>query len=109
VEVIPAAPLAVNSLDDIRVVPNPYKVRAAWESEPGERRISFTGLSQQCTIRIYNVAGEMIKKIDHTNGSSYEFWEVRNNDDQEIAPGLYFFHVLDNKLGEKIGKLVIIL
>ncbi len=109
VEVIPAAAVAVNQLSDIRVVPNPYKVNAEWESEVGQRKIAFTGLPARCTIRIYNAAGEMVTRIAHSNGSSYEYWNVRNSQDQEVAPGLYFYHVDGGSLGEKTGKFVIIL
>lgn len=109
VEVIPAARLAGNSLKDACAVPNPYKVSAPWESVVGQRKLAFTGLPAQCEIRIFNVAGELVKKIDHSNGSSYEFWDVRNRNNQEIAPGLYFYHIEAKGLGSKTGKLVIIL
>jgi len=109
VQVIPAVKIAESGLKDVRVVPNPYKVTAPWESEIGERRLAFTGLPGQCEIRIFNVAGEMIKKIEHSNGTSYEFWDVRNRSNQEIAPGLYFYHIENEQLGAKTGKFVIIL
>ena len=109
VQVIPAAKIAESGLKDVRAVPNPYKVSAPWESEIGERRLAFTGLPGECEIRIFNVAGEQIKTLHHTNGTSYEFWDIRNRDNQEIAPGLYFYHIEAKGLGSKTGKLVIIL
>ncbi len=109
VEVTPTAPVARATLDSIRVVPNPYKVSAPWESEIGQRKIAFTGLPGKCTIRIYNSAGEQIIKLEHTGGTSYEYWNVHNAQDQEIAPGLYFYHVDAGALGSKTGKFVIIL
>lgn len=109
VEVTPAAPVALSTLNDIHVVPNPYRVSAAWESEIGQRKIAFTGLPAGCTIRIFNTAGELVKKIEHTNGSSYEYWNLHNSQDQEVAPGLYFFHVEAGGLDSKGGKFVLIL
>jgi len=109
VEVTPTTPVAQDNLAGIRVVPNPYKVNAPWEAEIGERKIAFTGLPAQCTIRIYNAAGEMVRKLEHTSGTSYEYWDVRNMQNQEIAPGLYFYHVDGGSLGQKTGKFVLIL
>jgi hypothetical protein len=60
-------------------------------------------------IRIYNVAGELVMELRHTNGTSEESWNVRSKANQEVAPGLYFFHVSSNVIsGEKIGKFLII-
>ncbi len=109
VEVIPSAKIATSNLEGITVVPNPYKVVAAWESNVGERKIAFTGLPSSCTIRVYNTAGEQVIELKHQDNTSYAYWNLRNKDDQEIAPGLYFYHVDAGKLGNKIGKFVIIL
>lgn len=109
VAVTPASAVATNGLGKIDVVPNPYKVNAEWESDIGVRRIAFTGLPVKCTIRIYNSAGEQVARIKHDNGLSYEYWNVHNMQDQEIAPGLYFYHIDAGALGQKTGKLVIIL
>lgn len=109
VEVIPASPVSENSLNNVKVVPNPYRATASWESTVGERKIAFTGLPAQCTIRIYNVAGEEVVKIIHDDNTSYAYWNLRNKNDQEIAPGLYFYHVDASGIGNTIGKFVIIL
>ncbi|MBU0476238.1 MAG: T9SS type A sorting domain-containing protein [Bacteroidetes bacterium] len=109
VEVIPSLSVATTSLNNITVVPNPYKVSAEWESEIGERKIAFSGLSGNCVIRIYNTAGELVKVINHNSGKSYAYWNLLNINNQEIAPGLYFYHVDAGNLGSKIGKFVIIL
>jgi len=109
VEVVPSAKVATSSLDEVRVVPNPYIVSAEWESEIGVHQITFTGLSGNCVIRIYNVAGELIKVIKHEDGTSFAYWNMLNSRDQEIAPGLYYYHVDAGNLGTKIGKFVIVL
>jgi len=107
VAIIPNASVATNTLDSIRVVPNPYIVSAEWEMRIGERRVDFTNLPATCTIRIYNAAGEKVRILEHTNGQSTEPWDLLSDSGQEIAPGLYFYH-LESPLGEKTGKLVLI-
>jgi hypothetical protein len=107
VTVVPNAPLARHSLDSVQVVPNPYLVNAQWEKDLGVRRLDFTNLPANCTIRIYNMAGERVKPLTHSNGKSVESWNLLSDQQQEVAPGLYFYH-LESSLGNKIGKFVIV-
>jgi hypothetical protein len=112
VEVIPHAGIASKSLDEIRVVPNPYVVSEIWEQGIKNHQIQFTNLPARATIRIFNSAGELVRKIEHEAGSamagSIVQWDLKNEFDQLIAPGVYFFH-LKSSLGEKTGKFIVIL
>ncbi len=108
VEIIPNGKVAIASIDDIKVVPNPYKASAEWEAKIGERRIDFTNLPANCEIMIYNTAGEKVKEIHHDSGTSTESWNLLSSTNQEIAPGLYFYYI-KSSLGIKKGKFVIIL
>jgi hypothetical protein len=94
------------ALDSIRVVPNPFIMSAGWEIKLGEKRLDFAGLPESCTIRLYNISGELIRVIEHKMGSR-ESWNLRNTDNQDVAPGLYFYHV-ESDLGEIGGKIAII-
>ncbi len=109
VEVIPSLRVATTSLEKVTVVPNPYIVSAEWESDIGEHKITFSGISGSCVIRIYNVAGELVKVINHDDGTSFAYWDIKNDDNQEAAPGLYFYHIDAGNIGTKIGKFVVIL
>ncbi len=109
---IPYAPKSITAeeLDLVKVVPNPYRVINPQETDLTSRMIKFTHLPEICTIKIFNVSGELIKTLLHDNNSqieSEERWNLRSEEDREVAPGLYFYH-LDSKLGSKIGKFVII-
>ncbi len=107
---------AVTDMDKIAVVPNPYVAAATWEprnpfrSGRGERRIYFINLPAQCTIRIYTVRGYLVDTIEHngsrTDGS--EPWNMISKDGQDIAYGVYVYHVDAPAVGEKIGKFAII-
>ena len=107
VEIIPNAPLAKSTLDSVRVVPNPYIVKAEWEMGLGEHRIDFTNLPQSCTIRIYTSNGDLVRTLQHNSDVSTESWDLLSEGGQETAPGLYFYH-LSSSQGEKTGKLVIV-
>jgi len=40
-------------IDDIKVVPNPYYVRAEWDRNENRRKIMFTNVPEECRIDIY--------------------------------------------------------
>lgn len=107
---------AKNELDDIRVVPNPYIAAETWEprntytSGRGPREIHFINLPAKCTIRIFNVSGVLIKKIEHEtifeNGT--EIWDVLSDEKFEIAYGIYVYHIEAPGIGQKTGTFAII-
>jgi len=128
--------LAKTELDDIRVVPNPYLAAETWEgfntysSGRGERRIYFINLPDICTIRIFNVSGELVAKIEHdaatnpegdisglgrlTEGSDNGVnngaasWNLLSKDNLEVSYGIYLYHIQAPGVGEKTGTFAII-
>jgi hypothetical protein len=102
------------SLDAIKVVPNPYYVRAQWDTDRFNKHIKFTHLPSQCRIRIFTTSGILIRTIEHSEDAGdpvgYHRWDLRNKENLDIASGLYIYQVEDLKTGkEKIGKFAIIL
>ena len=114
---VEARPLSAprTSLDKIKVVPNPYVISATWErkrlGDPklGEpiRDIAFTNLPKQCTINVYTLDGNLVKTIEHTNGTGTEFWDLRSFSNQLIATGVYIYHV-KSEAGEKVSKFAVV-
>jgi hypothetical protein len=91
--------------DNIRVVPNPYNKRG--QTFPGEvDKILFKNLPLECTIRIYTVAGDLVKKIDHS-GSGDEPWDMKTDYNQYVKSGL-FLYAVDSDIGSEVGKFIII-
>ena len=68
----------------------------------------FTGLPNSAVIRIINSSGDLIKTLYHEKDSSMEEWYLKNEYNQLIAPGVYFYHI-KSPLGEKTGKFIVIL
>jgi hypothetical protein len=107
---------AKNSMSNIKVVPNPYISAAKWErvnlnsTGRGQRRIDFINLPTDCTIRIYTVAGALVKTIEktysQTNGAAS--WNLVTEDGMDAAYGLYIYHVDAPNVGTYIGKFAII-
>ncbi len=106
---------AKSALSNIRVVPNPYIGGVRWEPraiEPigrGQRRIDFINLPQSCTIRIYNLAGILVRTLKKENADSGSLsWDLRTDDNLDTAFGVYVYHVDAPGLGEHFGKLGLI-
>ncbi len=113
----------VNALDEILVVPNPYRASAPWNnknpssSSRWKDRLFFINLPEDATIRIYTLDGDFVKMISpsdlrnienapETNKATAE-WDLVSRSNREVAPGVYLYHV-SSSLGEKTGKFVIL-
>jgi hypothetical protein len=78
----------------VRIVPNPYLVRAGEFNFTGEdNKLMFVNLPPYCTLRIYTVTGDLIRTIEHTSGSADETWDQVTESNQLIASGVYILQV----------------
>ena len=126
--------LAKENMDNIYVIPNPYIGSSKFDGrregdEKGDksRRIWFVNLPMECTVRIYTLAGDLVKELHHNgahmtdiltiskadsqgiSASGMHEWDLLSKNRQIIAPGVYLYSVenkADNKI--KVGKFVII-
>jgi hypothetical protein len=106
-----------NDLDKIKVVPNPYVVTHEGESRllstqtsgRGEREIRFTHIPPGTKISIFTVRGELIRTLTHDNlyvGDVY--WNLRTEENLDVAYGVYVFVAETPDAGSKIGKFALI-
>lgn len=85
---------AGRSLDDIRVVPNPYNVAAETLQFPGEPdKIMFLNIPGYCTIRIYTERGDLIATLVHDDGSGDQAWNSVTSSRQVVVSGVYIAHI----------------
>ncbi len=107
---------AKQSLDKIKVVPNPYSASALWEpqnpytSGRGPRELHFTHLPAKCTIRIFTVDGELVRELHHNSpyNDGAEIWDMLSKDKLSISYGIYIYQVEAPGIGTKIGKFAVI-
>jgi hypothetical protein len=110
------AELAKSRLDQIRVVPNPYMVTNLVERRPTpvrpqqERQLHFINLPSQCTIRIFNVAGQLVQTLQVNNAidNGLKVWDMLTKDNLDLAYGVYIYHVEAPGIGEHTGKFAVI-
>ena len=97
-----------DDFDKIKVVPNPYYGSHSGEMDPFHRWVQFTFLPDECTIRIFDLAGNLVRRLNKTNdGSSLLQWDLKNGNQLPVASGIYVYHVESPGLGEKIGKIAV--
>jgi hypothetical protein len=95
-------------MDKIRVVPNPYYGYHSGELDPFDRWIQFTFLPPKCTIRVFDLAGNLVRKLEKNDeGTPLLQWDMKNEYEIPVASGIYVFHVDAPGVGEKIGKIAI--
>ena len=120
------------------MIPNPYVGQSKFDGRRDKdikgdrsRRIWFANLPENCTIKIFTLAGDLVDTINHkgdelediisvskaTGAEGYKAhaasgiasWDLLSKYDQIIAPGIYLFSVKDKDSGKiKVGKFVII-
>lgn len=103
---------AGESLSQIRVVPNPYNISADPNRLlfPGEGdKLAFYNIPGQCTIKIFTETGELVKTIEHTDGSGDAYWSCTTEYQQIVVSGVYIAVVTDKETGKsQIVKFLII-
>ncbi len=109
--------LAKSNLDTIRVVPNPYVVTHSAEqsllstqtSGRGEREIRFTYVPPGSKISIFTVRGELIKTLYQNDLFKGDvFWNLRTEENLDVAFGVYVYVVEAPNIGSKIDKFALI-
>jgi hypothetical protein len=129
--IIPGTPAIEDANIEIGVYPNPYYGNAVWDGNSERlRKIYFYNLPSECEITIYTLAGDIVKKIQHSqesNGSDTRWfenfasdgkqqfaggehaWDLVTDSDQAVATGLYLFTVKNTRTEDiKTGKFLIV-
>ncbi len=112
---------ASKRLERIRVVPNPYIASSRFDTGPNRRTVMLTHLPLRAEIRIYTVSGNLVNVLEHgpgeqgsiggtTDRNSGQFsFDLTTRFGDQMASGIYYFHVRDLETGEKhLGKFSII-
>lgn len=92
---------ATATLDFAYAYPNPFKKKL------GHTIITFTKLTYEASIKIYTISGEHVCTINKSSGVDNVSWDVRNDQGQALASGLYIYLIESGSL-KKTGKLIII-
>ncbi len=103
----------------VYVVPNPFRQHSGLYGSGERYRMEFIGLPAKCSIKIFTPMGELVKEINHDDGTGSEAWGSVETLDYQlnnwllgIAPGVYVYVVESQVVGQEgktaIGKFAII-
>ncbi len=122
------------NMDDIFVVPNPYIGQSSFDGRiendtkgDKSKRIWFMNLPEDCEIRVYTLAGDLVDEFEHHGETFYDIinvskdgnealagsgmhpWDMLSKNDQVITAGVYLYSIRDLKTKEiQVDKFVII-
>lgn len=79
-------------LEQVKVVPNPYYVTHIGQTTTDAGRLYLTNLPPKCTISIFNIAGDLVKVIEHDDVGSaepgkhpIEVWNLISESKQQVG------------------------
>jgi hypothetical protein len=93
-----------SALDVIGIVPNPYYAYSKYETSKLDNRVKITNLPEECTIRIYNLSGTLVRQYNKADPLTFQDWDLKNNKNVPIAGGVYIIHIDVPDIGQKVLK-----
>ena len=99
---------AAAALGNVRVVPNPYYTRSNYEQNQFSRQIRFTNLPATCTIRIFNLSGDLVRTLQKTDTSTSLFtWDVLTENQLPVGSGVYIYQIDAPGVGQTHGRMIV--
>jgi hypothetical protein len=100
---------AADDVNKINVFPNPYYGVNPQEINKYERFVTINHLPDRATIRIFNLAGQLVRTIEKTEPGQFQRWDLTTDSGLPVASGLYIIYVDMPDLGKtKILKAAVI-
>ena len=92
-------------LDMINIVPNPYYGYSGYTNPDYENGVKIINLPKLCTISIYSLSGNLLRRINRDDYSNtYIHWDLNNDYGNPVASGIYIVHIDVPGIGEKTLK-----
>jgi hypothetical protein len=96
-----------SNLRTVGVVPNPFRERESWD-RPDGNEVHFTNLPPKARIRIFTVAGDLVRELSHDDlVRDFERWDLKNADGRDVVSGIYMFRVEAGSFAEQNRFIVI--
>jgi hypothetical protein len=89
----------LDNLKTVKAYPSPFNPnRCAF--------MTIDNLTTTATIRIYTIAGELVREIEYTNETGRAIWDGRNDAGNRVASGIYLMFI-DSPRGTEILKVAV--
>jgi hypothetical protein len=101
--------LAKEDVKKINVFPNPYYAYNSQSTNQYDVYVTFTHLPAKATIRIFNLAGTQVRKLEKNDASQFFKWDLKNEGNLPVASGMYIAHIdMPDLKKEKVLKFMVI-
>ncbi len=101
--------LAKQDVEKINVFPNPYYAYNPSEKNRFDRFVTFNHMPRKATVRIFNLGGVQVRKMEKNSDSQFFQWDLKNEHNLPVASGLYVAYIDMPDLGKtKTLKVMII-
>jgi hypothetical protein len=101
---------AKQELSRVGVFPNPYFAINPQETNKLSRFVTFNNLPEQATIRIFNLAGQLVRTLEKNTApeETRMQWNLQNQIGLPVASGMYIAHVegVLSANGETVSKVL---
>ena len=78
---------AATNLDSVKVYPNPFN------SNTQSHGMTITNLTASANIKIYNVAGELIRTLNYNTSAGSITWDGKNDYGKIVTSGVYIIYI----------------
>ncbi len=101
--------LARQAVEKINVFPNPYYAFNPQATNRFDQFVTFTHLPRKATIRIFNLAGTQVRKLEKNDDSQFFKWDLLNESGLPVASGIYIAYIdLPDLKKTKVLKIFIV-
>lgn len=100
---------AIATVSKINVFPNPYYGWQYRETNALNKWVTISHLPPIADIKIFNLAGVLVREIHKNDASQFAQWDLRNTSALPVASGIYIIYIDMPNLGKtKILKLALV-
>ena len=97
------------SISRIGVFPNPCYVGSSDNGPSFRNRVTFNNLPANVVVRIFNLAGHLVRTLHKQDVTQFLDWDLTNEDYWQVASGIYLCVIEMPDLGQtKVLKLAVI-
>ncbi len=91
-----------SGLEDALVYPNPYQAKFK-----SLREVTFHNIPRRALIRIYDISGKFVRKLEKNSDLPYIRWNLQNSRGSNVSSGV-FIYIIQANGQEKRGKLALL-
>ncbi len=94
--------LPISDFSKIKIYPNPL------DKTKGYSFVRFENIPEDVVLKIFTISGENIFTVSNNNTGGVIVWEGKNDSGEDVANGIYYYHIKDIKGKIKRGKIFVI-